>query len=261
MSYQTIAYQLEQGVATITFNRPERLNAFNDQMIGESIEALETCANDDSVRCIVLTGNGRAFSAGQDLKDLQSRDQDFDIGDHVARGYNRIVEMIVTVEKPVLGAVNGVAAGAGCGIALATDLRIAGHTASFRPAFSRIGLVPDSGLSWTLPRLVGTVRAFELLVTGEAIDAETALEWGVVNHVVPADQLPEIVAAWSLSLAEGPTLAIGLTKRALRQATSVDLYSAMTIEAELQAIAGRSEDFREGLAAFLEKRDPEYTGK
>jgi len=258
MSYETIQYQVEEAVATITFNRPSSLNAFDDQMISDCTQALERCARDDAVRCVVLTGAGRAFSAGQDLKSLQSKDEAFSIGDHVRHGYNRIVEQIVTVEKPVIGAINGVAAGAGCGIALATDIRIAAHTATFKLAFSGIGLVPDSGLTWILPRLVGRARAYEMAVTGETISAQKALNWGLVNQVAPAEQLPEVVAAWALMLASGPTLALGLTKRAMRLAATSELAEAMAVEAKLQAVAGRSSEFAEGLAAFLEKRDPEF---
>lgn len=261
MSYETIRYQVQHSVATITFNRPARLNAFNDQMLQESIAALEASSNDGAVRCIVLTGSGRAFSSGQDLKELPSRGVDFEIGDHVRQGYNKLVESIVTVEKPVIGAINGVAAGAGCGVALATDLRIASHTATFSLAFSRIGLIPDSGLTWILPRLVGTARAFEMAVTGELINAEKALTWGILNHVVPADQLPEIVDAWARKLAGGPTLAFGLTKRAFRLAAVGDLAAALEMEAEVQSVTGQSQDFAEGLVAFLEKRDPEFSGQ
>ncbi len=258
MTFETIRYQVERSVATITFDRPARLNAFNDQMIAESIEALAISGREEAVRCIVLTGSGRAFSAGQDLKELQSRGEGFSIGEHVRRGYNRLVEQIVSVEKPVIGAVNGVAAGAGCGIALATDFRIAAHTATFKLAFGRLGLVPDSGLTWTLPRLIGPARAFEMAVSGETIGAEKALNWGLVNQVVPAEQLPEIVTAWALSLADGPALAFGLTKSAFRQAATGNLMAALDNEAQLQAVAGRSKEFAEGLAAFLEKRDPEF---
>ncbi|MGD8807700.1 MAG: enoyl-CoA hydratase-related protein [Chloroflexota bacterium] len=258
MTYETIHLQVDDSVATIAFNRPASLNAFSDQMIAESIEALEECTQRESVRCIVLTGSGRAFSAGQDLKELRSKGESFSIGDHVRTGYNRLVEQIVTVEKPVIGAINGVAAGAGCGIALATDVRIAAHTATFKLAFSRIGLVPDSGLTWTLPRLVGMARAFELAATDETVGAEKALHWGLVNQVVPADQLAEVVAAWAQLLASGPASALGLTKRAFARAASGDLISALAYEAELQAAAGRSKEFAEGLSAFFEKRDPEF---
>jgi 2-(1,2-epoxy-1,2-dihydrophenyl)acetyl-CoA isomerase len=261
MSYETISFAVERSVATVTFNRPAMLNAFNDQMIAECISALSECADEKAIRCVVLTGSGRAFSAGQDLKEIRTRDTGFSIGEHVRKGYNEIVRQIVTMQKPVIGAVNGVAAGAGCGIALSTDIRIVSHLATFVMAFSRVGLVPDSGATWTLPRLVGPARAFELAATGEAISAQKALDWGLVNAVVPAAQLPEIVNAWAQSLAQGPTLAYGLTKRAIREGANSSLDDALQIEADLQQIAGQSRDFHEGLRAFVEKRDPEFIGE
>jgi 2-(1,2-epoxy-1,2-dihydrophenyl)acetyl-CoA isomerase len=261
MSYETIAYQVENSVATLTFSRPSALNAFNDQMIAECIGALRLCASEKNVRCVVLTGAGRAFSSGQDLKDIRTRGDDFSIAEHIRTGYNELVRLIVTMEKPVIGAINGVAAGAGCGIALATDIRIAAHTASFIVAFGRIGLVPDSGVTWTLPRLVGTARAYEMAVMGNSISAETALDWGLVNMVVPADQMPEVVSAWAQSLAQGPTLAFGLTKRAMRESATGSLLEALDSEADLQEVSGRSQDFSEGLRAFIEKRDPEFSGE
>ena len=261
MSYETILQHVEQSVASITFNRPSSLNAFNDQMILECIDALQLCAQDKAVRCVVVTGSGRAFSSGQDLKDLRSRDADFSFGDHVRTGYNKIVQLMQTMQKPVIAAINGVAAGAGCGIALAADLRIAAHNATFNLAFGRIGLVPDSGVTWTLPRLIGLGRAFEMAVTGETISAEKAFAWGLVNVVVPAGQMPEVVSAWAQSLAQGPTLAYGLTKRAMCESATIGLREALENEAVLQELAGHSRDFSEGLRAFLEKRDPQYSGE
>jgi 2-(1,2-epoxy-1,2-dihydrophenyl)acetyl-CoA isomerase len=261
MSYETILYELDQSVATITFNRPESLNAFNDQMIAETTAALKAAGRDDAVRCVVLTGSGRAFSSGQDLKDVQSREGQISIGDHLRQGFNKLVKGIVTLEKPVVGAINGVAAGAGCGIALAADLRIASHTASFLLAFGRIGLVPDSGATWSLPRLVGYARAYEMAVSGEKVTADKALEWGLINQIAPAEQLPEVVSAWALSLASGPTLAFGLTKRAMYKGATTSLDEALAYEAYLQEITGRSDDFKEGVLAFVEKRKARFTGR
>lgn len=261
MRYETILYELDQSVATITFNRPESLNAFNDQMIAESISALKAAGRDGAVRCVVITGSGRAFSSGQDLKVVQSREGRFSIGDHLRQGFNKLVQSIVSLEKPVIGAINGVAAGAGFGVALAADLRVAAHTASFLLAFGRIGLVPDSGASWTLPRLVGYARAYEMAVTGEKVTADKALEWGLINQIVPAEQLPEVVSAWALSLAKGPTMAFGLTKRAMYKAATASLDDALAYEAYLQEIAGRSDDFKEGVQAFVEKREAQFTGR
>ena len=260
MNYETILYEQDRSVATITFNRPESLNAFNDQMIAETIAALKVAGRDNAVRCIVMTGSGRAFSAGQDLKDVQSRTGQFSIGDHLRQGYNKLVKGMVTLEKPVIGAINGVAAGAGFGVALATDLRIAAHTASFILAFGRIGLVPDSGASWILPRLIGYARAYEMAVSGEKVTADKALEWGLINQIVPAEQLLEVVAAWALSLANGPTLAFGLTKRAMYKGATTSLDDALAYEAYLQEITGRSDDFKEGVLAFVEKREARFKG-
>ena len=261
MSYKTILYAVENGVATITLNRPEKLNAFNDQMIQETTAAFKQSGRDKKTRCIVLTGNGRAFSSGQDLSDVMARGEAFSIGNHLRYGYHKLIKQMVRLEKPIIGAINGIAAGAGCGIALATDIRIAADSASFMLAFSKVGLVPDSGTNWLLPRLVGQARAYEMAVTADKILAETALAWGMVNRVVPAAQLPEVVAAWAGSLATGPTLAYGLTKRAMNHAWNSDLFAALEYEAHLQEIAGRSEDNQEGIAAFLEKRPANFIGK
>lgn len=261
MTYETILYELDGGVATVTLNRPESLNAFNDQMIAETTMAFKKMERDSDVRCVVLTGSGRAFSAGQDLKNVLEREGSFSIGEHVEQGYNRLIRRIVGIEKPVIAAVNGVAAGAGCGVALATDIRIASHEASFILSFSRVGLIPDSGSTWTLPRLVGYTRAFEMAVTADRIPAEKALAWGIVNQVVPAEQLDEIVAAWSNTLADGPTLAYGLTKRAMHKANGTSLDEALLYESQLQEVAGRSEDSKEGVRAFVEKREPKFVGR
>lgn len=261
MTFETILYELDGGVATVTLNRPERLNAFNDLMIAETTEAFKRAERDSQVRCVVLTGNGRAFSSGQDLKDVLEREADFSIGEHLLHGYNRLIGRIVGIEKPVIGAINGVTAGAGCGVALATDIRIASHEATFVLSFSRVGLIPDSGTTWTLPRLVGYARAFEMAVTADRIPAEKALAWGIVNQVVPAEQLDEIVAAWANTLADGPTLAYGLTKRAMHRANGMSLDEALSYESRLQEIAGRSEDSREGVRAFVEKREPKFAGR
>ena len=261
MPYETINFDLIEGVATLTLNRPETLNAFNEKMITETLDGIKRADKEPSLRCLVITGSGRAFSAGQDLKDVQAREETFSIAEHLRRGYNRIVTNLVRLEKPVVAAINGVAAGAGCGIALAADIRIASHKASFILSFSRVGLIPDSGLTWSLTRILGYARAFEMAVTAERIPAEKALEWGIVNDVVPSDQLMEVVSAWSNKLASGPTLAFGLTKRAMNHSMNVTLAESLEYEASIQEIAARSQDFKEGVDAFVEKREPRYRGR
>lgn len=260
MAYETILFDLAGGVATITLNRPSKLNAFNDQMIGETTDAFKAAGRDEAVRCVVLTGAGRGFSSGQDLSDFQGRGEEVSIGEHLRHGYHRLIRQMVALEKPVIGAINGVAAGAGCGVALATDIRIASDNASFMLAFSRVGLIPDSGINWFLPRMIGYARAFEMAATADRIQAEQALAWGLVNRVVPAAQLPEIVAAWARRLAEGPTLAYGLTKRAMNRSWGMSLDESLAYEAHIQEVAGRSRDNREGIAAFMEKREPQFNG-
>lgn len=260
MAYETILYNASDGVATITLNRPDKLNAFNDQMIAETTDAIKASGRDGEVRCLVLTGAGRGFSSGQDLGDFQGRGEDVSVGEHLRHGYHRLIRQMVSLEKPIIGAINGIAAGAGCGVALATDIRIASDKASFMLAFSRVGLIPDSGLNWFLPRIVGYPRAYEMAVTADRVPADQALQWGLVNRVVPADQLPEITAAWARRLAVGPTLAYGLTKRAMNRGWDMNLDESLEYEAHLQEVAGRSADNREGIAAFLEKRDALFTG-
>ena len=261
MAYETILYDAADGVATVTLNRPDKLNAFNDQMIGETLDALKTAGRDAATRCVVLTGAGRAFSSGQDLGDFQQRGEATSIAEHLRHGYHRLIRQMVTLEKPIVGAINGIAAGAGCGVALAADIRVAAASASFMLAFSRIGLIPDSGVNWFLPRLIGYARAYEMAVTAERVPADKALAWGMVNRVVPGEQLPEIAAAYARQLADGPTLAFGLTKRAMNRSWEMTLDEALAYEAHLQEVAGRSQDNREGIAAYLEKRPPAFSGR
>jgi len=261
MQFETILYETADGVATITLNRPSLLNAFNDLMIHETREALKRSGRDAGVRCVVMTGNGRAFSSGQDLADVQSRADDFSLADHLRHTYHQLILQMVSLEKPIIGAINGIAAGAGCGVALATDIRIASDKASFMLAFSRVGLVPDSGTNWFLPRLVGYARAYEMAITADKITAAQALDWGMINRVVPVEQLAETTAAWANGLASGATLAFGLTKRAMSRAWDMSLSEGLAYEAHLQDIAGRSHDYEEGVQAFLAKRTPRYRGE
>lgn len=261
MTYETILYDVSDGVGRITLNRPAKLNAFNDRMIAETTDAFRSAGRETAVRCVVITGMGRGFSSGQDLADFRERGENVSIGEHLRHGYHRLIRQMLALEKPIIGSINGIAAGAGCGVALAADIRIAADTASFMLAFSRLGLIPDSGLNWLLPRLIGYARAYEMAITANRVPARQAQEWGMVNRVVPADQLFEITAAWARRLADGPTLAYGLTKRAMIRSWEMTPGEALGYEAHLQEVAGRSEDNREGIIAFLEKREARFSGR
>jgi 2-(1,2-epoxy-1,2-dihydrophenyl)acetyl-CoA isomerase len=261
---QTILTAQDGGVLTVTFNRPEVLNAFNDQMSAELGEALRQAERDALVRCLVLLGSGRGFSAGQDLSAFREREQrpgGHSIREHLKTSYNPIVTRMRALEKPIIAGLNGVAAGVGLSLALACDIRIAADNAVLTTGFSRIGLIPDGGMSFMLPLLVGLGRASELAFTSDRIDAAEAHRLGLVNRVVPADQLGEATQALARQLAVMPTRAIGLTKRAFNQAILANLDAWLDYEAHLQEIAGRTEDHQEGVKAFLEKRPATFTGR
>ena len=251
----------QTGVARITFNRPEALNAFNDVLAAEMQDALKNAERDPAVRALLITGSGKAFCAGQDLQAVRDRSGDLSFRGHLLKTFNPIVAKLAALEKPVIAAVNGAAAGAGFGLALACDIRYASETARFRLAFIGIGLAPDSGTSYFLPRLIGMGRALELAYTNDLVDAPTALDWGLVNKVLPPDDLLPQARALAARLAAGPTHAYGLTKRALMHASAGALAEALDYEAHLQDVAGRTSDHQEGVAAFLEKRGPNYTGR
>ncbi len=256
----TIARDFASGVLTLTLNRPDALNSFNIEMKEALLAALKDAGRDRAVRVVVLTGAGRAFSAGQDLKERQQPGIG-DLGTELRLRYNPIILAIRRLEKPIIGAINGVAAGAGISVALACDIRIASESASFIEVFGRVGLVPDTGSSWFLPRLVGYARAAEMSFTTEPVDAATAERIGLVNRVVPADRLADEVNALAMKLAQSAPLAMALAKRALNRAMETGLESTLEFEAQLQAIAGRSKDYTEGVAAFVEKRPPKFTGE
>ena len=260
---ETILYSLQDGVARLTLNRPDKLNAFTDPMLAALEAALKSAERDPEARCLVITGAGRGFSAGQDLAAVQARDSEggMSFREHLERTYNRVIARIRSIEKPVIAAVNGVAAGAGASLALACDLRLCAEEASFIQSFVGVGLVPDSGSTFFLPRMVGYPRAFELAVTAERLSAADALALGMVNRVLPRTELDAAVAAYAGRLALAPTKAIGLTKRAMNRSMTGSLDEALAYEAQLQEIAGRSADHAEGVAAFLEKRPPSFIGR
>ncbi|WP_431810166.1 2-(1,2-epoxy-1,2-dihydrophenyl)acetyl-CoA isomerase PaaG [Jejubacter sp. L23] len=248
---------------TLTFNRPERLNSFNDAMHLQLAEQLTQAERDAEIRCLVLTGAGRAFCAGQDLND-RNVDPDAgppDLGLSVERFYNPLVRRLARLEKPVIAAVNGVAAGAGATLALGCDIVIAARSASFVMGFSKLGLVPDSGGTWFLPRLAGRARAMGLAMLGDKLSAEQAESWGMIWEVVDDAALSDRVQTLSRHLATQPTLGLGLIKRALLAAEQQGLNAQLDLERDYQRLAGRSADYREGVAAFLARRPPQFTGR
>jgi 2-(1,2-epoxy-1,2-dihydrophenyl)acetyl-CoA isomerase len=257
---ETLLVDRDSGVQTITLNRPDALNSFNASMKRELLEVLKAAARDTDVRCLILTGAGRAFSAGQDLKERQAPGA-ADLADELREHYNPIIRGVRRLEKPVIAAVNGVAAGAGCSLAIACDIIIAAENARFIEVFAKVGLVPDTGSTWFLPRLIGYARAAEMVFTAEPVDAATAERIGLVNRVVPSERLMPEARALAQQLAAAPPLALALAKRALNRALESDLDSALDHEAQLQGIAGRSQDHAEGVAAFIEKRPARFTGE
>lgn len=265
MGYATILHNKSDAVATITLNRPDKSNAFDDTLIAELIDALKAVERDAEVRAVVITGAGKNFCAGQDLDPtLLERDKSpegFSFGAHLRNSYNVIISRIRALEKPVIAAVNGAAAGAGLGLACACDLRHASEAAKFRMAFVGIALAPDSATSFLLPRLIGLGRATEMALTNESIDAQTALQYGLVNRVFKAEELMPKTHEFAMKLAQGPTKSIGLTKRAFNRGFNVDLETALENEALMQEIAGRTADHLEGMKAFIEKRAPQFKGK
>jgi 2-(1,2-epoxy-1,2-dihydrophenyl)acetyl-CoA isomerase len=257
--HETLVVETKGGVRIITLNRPEVLNAVNAQMGQDLLQALRDAEREAEVRCVLLAASGRGFCAGADLREQVPGATS--LGDLLRTRYNGIVKRLRTMEKPVIAAINGVAAGAGCNLALAADLRIASERASFIEVFTRVGLIPDSGGTWLLPRLIGLGRALELMFLADPVDATTAERLGLVNRVVPHDDLMPRATEWAVRLASGPTRAYGLIKRGVNQALATGFGEALEYEASLQEIAGRTEDHREGVAAFLAKRAPAYTGR
>ncbi|WP_144548353.1 enoyl-CoA hydratase-related protein [Bacillus sp. X1(2014)] len=256
--FETIRYNVQDGVAWLRLNRPDKLNAFIAQMNREIKEAVREASLDETVRCIVITGEGRAFCSGQDLAEVN---EEMDHGQVLRDHYGPMVKQIVNCEKPIVAAVNGVAAGAGFSLALACDFRIASEKASFLNAFIHIGLIPDSGNIYFLSKLIGSAKAAELSILGEKVSAEKAFDLGLVTKVIPMDTWEQEVKEFAVKLAQMPTKAIGLIKYYLTLANNISFDSYLEKEAEGQRIAGLTQDSREGVNAFLEKRKPVFTGK
>lgn len=263
MSFEHILFTIEQGVATLTLNRPEQLNSFNAQMHKEVREALKQVRQNPDVRCLLITGSGRGFCAGQDLGDRNVAPGAAapDLGESIEKNYNPLIRALRDLPMPVICAVNGVAAGAGANIALACDITLAAKSASFIQAFCKIGLVPDSGGTWTLPRAVGMARAKALALLGDRLSAEQAEQWGMIWRCVDDDALQDEALKLARQLATQPTYGLALIKRALNASASNSFDAQLDLERDLQRLAGRSEDYREGVAAFMAKRTPEFKGR
>jgi 2-(1,2-epoxy-1,2-dihydrophenyl)acetyl-CoA isomerase len=259
-SFTALRFEIDDAVATITLDRPDALNALDRALKADLLAAFRYVARDRAVRAVVLTGAGRAFCAGQDLRETSEPGAP-SLATLIRDAYNPLVALIHGIEKPVIAAVNGVAAGAGASLAFACDLRIASEQASFLLAFGRVGLVPDTGSTWFLPRLIGPSRAAELMFTTDPLPAAEAEQIGLVNRVVSAHALLAESHALAVRLTEAAPVALALTKRALNRSLEVGLEDALAYEAALQGIAGRTADHREGVAAFLEKRPPRFRGE
>lgn len=259
-TFQFLKYGVQDGVATITLNRPEVYNALNDGITYELQEAFKKVGKDEGVRCVVLTGEGKAFCSGQDLKAAAGQEKR-SFFDSLNKRYNPIVRAMRSLPKPIICKLNGVAAGAGCSLALACDLVIADEEATLIEVFINIGLVPDSGSAYFLPRLVGTAKAFELCTMGSRVKGAQAERMGLVTRAVPASELNSVVKEYTDYFAQAPTKAIGLIKKMINKSGTMTLDEMLDYEAYNQEIAGNTEDYKEGVTAFLEKRKPKFRGK
>jgi len=263
MTYKTILFEVTRNYASITLNRPDKLNSFTAEMHGELREALSAVAEDPAIRALLLTGAGRGFCAGQDLGDraVKPGDTPRDLGQTIDTLYNPLVRALRGMPKPVICAVNGVAAGAGANIALACDIVLAARSASFIQALCKIGLVPDSGGTYALPRLVGHARALGMALLGEPVSAERAVEIGLIWKCVEDSKLMDEARALAEHFSNQPTKGLALIKRAINASSTNDLEQQLDLERDLQRVAGRTEDYQEGVAAFLAKRKPNFKGR
>ncbi|MGE0152692.1 MAG: 2-(1,2-epoxy-1,2-dihydrophenyl)acetyl-CoA isomerase PaaG [Reyranellaceae bacterium] len=265
MTYTTLEFTVDDGIGRIRLNRPDRLNAMSLEMVGEIIDVVDKCAADVQVRCLVFTGTGRGFCAGADLTSLGERsrgpDGKVDVGSSMDAFFNPMIRKIRALEKPTVAAVNGVAAGGGANLALACDIVVAARSARFDQAFVRISLIPDLGGTWFLPHMVGDARARALAMLGTSVPAEQAQAWGMIWQVVDDAALDAEATALARRLADGPTLALGSIKQAINAAHTNDLSAQLDLERDLQRSLGRSADFAEGVAAFLQKRPAKFAGR
>ncbi len=259
MSYETILFEVNEGVATLTLNRPDVFNAFNEQQSFDVIDALKKVEKDKTIRVLILTGAGKAFCSGQDLKSIAGA-KNRSLSDSLYKRYNPMIRAMRNLPIPIICKLNGVAAGAGCSMALASDFIVASENASLIEVFINVGLVLDSGSSYFLPRLVGSARAFEMSTMGTKVTAKQALEWGMVNRVTAPEQLDEETQKVADYYAKAPTKAVAMMKKMLNKSFHSDLDTMLEYEAYCQEIAGRSNDYKEGVTAFNEKRKPEFRG-
>lgn len=261
MTYETILYEEADGVATVTLNRPDKLNAVTGQMLDELKDAVARAGASPDVRCLLLTGAGRGFCAGQDLSDRAVASERPDLSQTLGQGYNPLIKAITELPMPVVCAVNGIAAGAGANIALACDIVLAKRSAKFMQAFAKIGLIPDSGGTWHLPRMLGLPRALGLAMLAEPISAEQAVTWGLIWQAVDDDMLMIEANAFAKKLATQPTRGLAEIKRAMRASFANTLDEQLALEAGIQGELGRGHDYGEGISAFMEKREAKFTGE
>lgn len=257
---ESITFKIEHSIGFITLNRPDVFNSFNREMALRMQDLLDQCSNDDNIRAIVITGSGKAFCAGQDLKEVTTPELNPGFRKILEEHYNPIIERLRNIEKPILAAVNGVAAGAGANIALACDIVVASESASFIQAFSKIGLIPDSAGTFFLPRLIGFQKASALMMLGDKVSAQEAYNMGMIYKFFPVSLFEEEVHKLAITLSEMPTHALALTKKLLNRSMINNLEEQLALESDLQIDASSSQDYLEGVAAFVEKRKPEFKG-